>query len=337
MPVTWVSLRSKPLSYHLGKLKSGYQAIDDDDGRQIALSPDQRRFVGKLNRFANPLRFLRRRMLARRAVAAAPDAPRMDDGYVIIRGLEGHQALIEVCEKQIAIYFDFLERGDAALVERGIDPKAYRAEIEKTLDDPLKHVPCHYDAEALGKMIDFALQPNLVASASAHLGVLPVLAAIRILYSPNADGPLDRAQWFHVDPEGQRQAKGFMAIRAVGPENSPFTFVPRSLSKAMMATGQEAYQWKRVPDKYIARGAPTSEWIAHTGQAGDALIVDTSECFHFGSRPNVAPRFLFYFSFLDPFGSFFPLRYPTRKASRPWADYRRRPSPFTDYLLSRRI
>jgi hypothetical protein len=336
LPVTWVSLRSKPLSYHLAKLKSGYQAIDDDAGRQIALSPDQRRFVGGLNRLANLLRYLRRRLMARQAVAAAPAAPRMHDGYVIIRGLEGHQALIEVCEKQLAIYFDFLERGDVALTKRGIDPQAYRAEIEKTLDDPLKHVPCHYDNEALGKMLDFALQPQLVATASAHLGVLPVLAAIRILYSPNADGALDRAQWFHVDPEGQRQAKGFMAIRAVGPQNSPFTFVPRGLSKAMMLSGQEFYQWKRVPDKYIARQAPASSWVAHTGEAGDALIVDTSECFHFGSRPNVAPRFLFYFSFLDPFGSFFPLRYP-RKAAKPWAFYDRRPSRFTDHLLSRKV
>jgi hypothetical protein len=337
LPVSWVSLRSKPLSYHLAKLRTGYQALDDEAGRQIALSPGQRRLIGAVNRLANPLRYLRRRWLAGLAIAAAPGAPRVHDGHVIIRGMEGHEALIEACERQLAIYFDFLERGDAALAERGIDPAAYRAEIEKTHDDPLKHVPCHYDREALGKMLDFALQPQLVACAARHLGVLPVLVAIRILYSPNADGALDRAQLFHVDPEGERQAKGFMAIRRVGPENSPFTFVPRGLTRAMMRSGQEAYRWKRVPDKYIARAAPPEQWIAHTGDAGDGLIVDTSQCFHFGSRPNVAPRFLFYFSYLDPFGSFFPLRYPTRKASQAWTFYDREPSRFTDFLLSRRM
>jgi hypothetical protein len=105
----------------------------------------------------------------------------------------------------------------------------------------------------------------------------------------------------------------------------------------VLAAEDPIYRSNRVPDKFINKVIAPSDLVEHTGDPGDALIVDTSQCFHFGSRPNAQPRVLLYFSFHDPFSSFHPIRYPVGKSAKRWAFFKKQPHPFTDYLLSRRM
>lgn len=330
-------MRSKPLAYHLAKLRAGYRALENERGKTIALSPAQRRLVGAINRLANLPRFLRRWRLGLAAVRAAPNAPAMANGYVDLPSVAGFAEIVALCETHAALYADYLKRGSAALSGTGIDLAAYEAEIRRTADDPLKHVPSKYSPHTLTALANFAMQPALLAVASRHIGLLPVLANVRILYSPNEAGPLNYAQLFHVDPEGARQAKGFMAVRAIGPENSPLTFIPADATRRMLKSGDPAYSGKRVSDEAIERAAPRSEWRSHTGQPGDALMIDTSQCFHFGSRPAPASRLLLYFSYLDPFGSCYPTIRPLEKMRKAWRHFRGGPSPFAEYVLGRRL
>jgi hypothetical protein len=50
---------------------------------------------------------------------------------------------------------------------------------------------------------------------------------------------------------------------------------------------------------------PRSEWVSHEGPPGSAVFIDTSRCFHYGSRPAPQPRLLLYAQYLDPFCSVF--------------------------------
>ena len=165
----WVSFRSKPLSYHLAKLRAGYHHLDDARGKRIALSPVQRRMVGVLNRLANLPQFLHRWALGRLAIVAAPRAPRMRDGYLAIKALPGYEEVARLCNDHLALYLDYRARGAAALEGAGIDPVVYAAEFAKTANDPLKHVPCRYDPATTTALANFALRPELLAAATRNV------------------------------------------------------------------------------------------------------------------------------------------------------------------------
>jgi ectoine hydroxylase-related dioxygenase (phytanoyl-CoA dioxygenase family) len=163
------------------------------------------------------------------------------------------------------------------------------------------------------------------------------LGGVLILYSPNTSEGLSVSQKFHVDPEGTRQVKLFMAIREVTKHNGPFTFVPKSLSRKMLDSGDSRFQVTRVQDDHIMEYAPQHEWVAHVGKPGDAVFVDTSGCFHFGSRQSKQPRYLLYVQYHDPFSSMFPVVDPFKNLRMLWQQYPREAAIFPDYVLARKL
>jgi hypothetical protein len=233
----------------------------------------------------------------------------MSDGYALCDGeqVPGLSEALDVCERKLATYLAFTQgQGEP---RETFDPDAYRQEMAKTAKDPIRHVPYRHDVEAARTLIRPFLQPEAYLTAANYLGVLPVLQAVRIAFSPNDESDaLIASQMFHMDPEGARQVKVFVAARDVGPENSPLTFVPETLSARALKTREEALFGRRVPDKVILRHAPRSSWVAHQGPRGTTVFIDTSRCFHYGSRAAPKPRLLLYAQYLDPFCSVFAAR-----------------------------
>ena len=77
--------------------------------------------------------------------------------------------------------------------------------------------------------MDFALSDALLSLVTNYLGTIPHLNRIDLLYSVNHGGEeAISSQIYHLDPEGTRQAKLFMNLRDVGPDEGPFTFIPAS-------------------------------------------------------------------------------------------------------------
>lgn len=336
--MAWVDFRSKSLSYNKDMLfRKGYKHIEADNGKTVALSPRQRLLVAEIHRSLKPWHYLRRKALAQVVRSLTPDSPEMKDGYLLTSITTPKSGVIAVCERQIALHQRYLKEGPECLAEHGIDPAVYAKEMAKTLKDPLKHVPYRYNPDVTRDLVEFCVRPQMVAIAAKYLGVLPVLGGVRILYSPNANTALSEAQLFHIDPEGHRQVKMFMAIRPVGEGNGPFTLVSARQTKAMTKSGEACFQMKRVKDEDIERYAPRSDWIQHTGGPGDAIFVDTSSCFHFGSRPSGRPRFLLYAQFFDPFCSVFPVQDPLHGLRKSWGSIPREASMMPDYLLARKL
>ncbi len=327
------SISEQPLRYNLRKIfVEGYHYITFGD-KKFALRPRDRVLVGSIGRLWNPTKFARRVILKQALARKYPPKARMKDGYALYRPETLSPALdaaLKVCDDQLATYRRHLAGAPAP------EAKAYAAEMAKTLDDPLKHVPYRYDEAAARTLVKLFLSPEIYMTAADYLGMLPVLGGIRILYSPNAEAEaLTHAQHFHLDPEGARQAKVFIAIEEVGPENSPLTFVPESLTTRMLRSGHPGFYGKRVADRLVLKHAPKKQWVEHLGKRGDMVFIDTSRCLHFGSRPNSRPRLLLYGQYLDPFASVFPATQPARSIAKTFGFYETQ-DRIEQHLLGRR-
>lgn len=311
------SIFQQTVTYNIKKIfREGYHYIDVGEERS-SLSLADRTLLGVIGKTWNLPGYFRRKGQLRATRRTYAPCARMADGYALVRQpqLPGLDEALSVCDEKITLYRTRLA-GQTRIGDIG-DIAAYDGEAAKTRDDPLKHAPYLYDKVAAKAIIRPFLAPELVLAAAEHLGVLPVLTGVRILYSPNAPSDaLASAQLFHMDPEGARQVKVFIAVQDVGPQNSPFTFVPEGLTRRLLDTGEPVYLGRRVTDKAILKHVAPPQWVSHEGRRGDMLLVDTSRCFHFGSRPNSQPRMLLYAQYLDPFCSMYPATRPAGKVAR---------------------
>jgi hypothetical protein len=138
-------------------------------------------------------------------------------------------------------------------------------------------------------LVDFALSDGLLSLVTNYLGTIPHLNRVDLLYSVSHGG--DEAissQMYHLDPEGRRQAKLFLNLRDVGPDEGPFTFIParetERIVKAVKEQRTEDLAMARYLDDELAAANGLDKAIAATGAAGSGVLVDTSRCLHFGSR-----------------------------------------------------
>ena len=155
----------------------------------------------------------------------------------------------------------------------------------------LRSILTNQDLARNPKLVDFALSDPLLSLVTNYLGTIPHLNRIDLLYSVNHGGEdAISSQIYHLDPEGTRQAKLFMNLRDVGPNEGPFTFIPASETTRIV----NAIKKERPADTEMAAGRYSDDEleavgglakaIAVDGPKGSAALVDTSRCLHFGSR-----------------------------------------------------
>ena len=155
----------------------------------------------------------------------------------------------------------------------------------------LRSILTNQDLARNPKLVDFALSDSLLGPVTNYLGTIPHLNRIDLLYSVNHGGEeAISSQIYHLDPEGTRQAKLFMNLRDVGPDEGPFTFIPASETTRIV----NAIKKRRLEDTQMAAGRYSDDEleavgglakaISVDGPKGSAALVDTSRCLHFGSR-----------------------------------------------------
>jgi hypothetical protein len=205
------------------------------------------------------------------------------DGYVILPSgaLPGTNEILPIClrlfnEKRPRI--DGLTAPDAT-ADR---PKKFAF---------MKSVLTNEDLVKNPELVDFALSDGLLSLVTNYLGTIPHLNRIDLLYSVSrGEEDVVSSQMYHLDPEGMWQAKLFLNLRDVGPDEGPFTFIPAADSKRIMqaikARGREDGElaMARYLDREIAEVGGLDKAISVMGTTGSAAIVDTSRCLHCGSR-----------------------------------------------------
>jgi hypothetical protein len=158
------------------------------------------------------------------------------------------------------------------------------------------------DAEKYPSFLDFATSTDVLSVVSRALECIPALSttlppSIRLVESNAAfddkpDRPHD-SQLFHLDPYSLPNLYVLVLLRDTGPDNGPWTFLPKSVSQRIR---RELGYWKRgkpyrLTDEEVYAHVDRSEVIEFVGPKGAVLFIESSGCMHYGSRNCVKPRF----------------------------------------------
>jgi hypothetical protein len=204
-----------------------------------------------------------------------------DNGYVLLApgALPG---VDEMAALSLALFEEKKRQLEAAGPNTDLHAKKWAFLRSVLTNDDLRQHP---------ELVDFALSDALLGPVTNYFGAVPHLNRIDLLYSVAHGG--DEAissQVYHFDPEGTRQAKLFLNLRDVGPDEGPFTFIPaaesRRIVKAIRSTREDDgdMAMARYLDRELAAVGGLDKAVRVMGPPQSAALVDTSRCLHCGSR-----------------------------------------------------
>lgn len=150
----------------------------------------------------------------------------------------------------------------------------------------------------------FALSEDVIALVSDYLGLVPVLTQIDIWYSIHGPKSLRSSQLWHLDHADVTQVKVWVHLNDVDTSSGPLTAIDASSSDVL--ADRVRYDFDsgyRVDDASVDEVVGRDELVRFEGPSGTVDFVDTSRCFHFGSRvePGAAPRRLFLAKYWTPY------------------------------------
>jgi hypothetical protein len=142
------------------------------------------------------------------------------------------------------------------------------------------------------EIVEYCLDPKLLATAADYLGEPAVLRTVQLFLTPANETESGSQRW-HYDHIPPRQLKLFVYLTPVAEDNGPFTFVPAEISEAFMAsrgtTWDEANR-KTYTDEEVSTSCGTTAIRRLLGPAGAGGMVDTTRCLHYGGRARRGER-----------------------------------------------
>jgi hypothetical protein len=150
-------------------------------------------------------------------------------------------------------------------------------------------------------LVRLALRPDVIAAVTAYLGIVPVIAHVNVHYSTETADRARSSQLFHCDADATTQVKIFVLCTDVTPRHGPLTLLDARTSRALRR--RLGYHFgKKIHDDRLAKLVSPSEYHPVIGPAGTVCFVDTTQCFHFGSRVEhgVGPRIVTMIQYLAP-------------------------------------
>ncbi len=151
--------------------------------------------------------------------------------------------------------------------------------------------------------MSLALSDPVIASVTDYLGVVPILNYVDLWCSRHIDEPASRSQLWHLDNADVRQVKLFVYCSDVDSDCGPLTILDASASERLSNEIGYSLAEGRVTDETVEQVVGRESAIELTGKTGTAYLVDTSRCFHFGSRVAVPgrSRLVAMFQYLTPY------------------------------------
>ena len=133
-------------------------------------------------------------------------------------------------------------------------------------------------------LLRLGLERSIVASAAAYLGIVPILQYANVFYSSYSGEEAVKSQLLHCDSDDTEQMKVFVLCDEVTPESGPLTFVPPAPSETLRELSGYKYKTRLTDARARELVGEAGAGIPILGPAGTAAFLDTSRCFHFGSR-----------------------------------------------------
>jgi hypothetical protein len=216
-----------------------------------------------------------------------------------------------------------LEEGAQVVAERG----------GKRLKDTgklfIQDILAAEDLERFPAILDFALSSEVLTAVADYLKAVPLLSrtlapGVRLTESradyDRSDGPPKESQLFHLDHHDCPLVYVIVLLKDVTPQSGPFCFLPAAASaRAAAALGyRRRGRPYRVTDEEMFAVIDPAEVQKLIYPRGTVLFIDSSRCFHYGSRLAIDPRYQMMYNFVsacrtDLSELFMPLRsYPRR-------------------------
>lgn len=159
--------------------------------------------------------------------------------------------------------------------------------------------------------IQFALSAPVLATVIDYLGVIPLLNKVEVRYSRHSSGELGKSQLFHCDTAERSQVKIFVYCSEVNDDCGPLTFLPAAHSRLLRKKISYKYGGEKtyLQDQDLAEAGFLSSTQVATGEEESVVIIDSSQCFHMGSRVQnpESHRLVALFQFITPLGMESPL------------------------------
>ena len=160
--------------------------------------------------------------------------------------------------------------------------------------------------------LKFLFQNNLIDTISSYLGRYFTLNGAYIFYSKNEIFEHGRSQELHLDGDALKQLKIFVHLSDVDLNSGPLNVMPRNTSKILFSNFREQHLIKtrstKISDDKVQKNI-LEKISPLIGKKGTINIVDTSNCYHYGSRPGNHERVVLLFQFVSSFSyrvRFFP-------------------------------
>lgn len=176
----------------------------------------------------------------------------------------------------------------------------------------LRYLNFPADLEKYPSLLNFVTSSELLATASDYLKTIPSLSkclppGVRFMESnaaldPDHHLPPRGSQLYHIDYYDSPQVYVLVLMEDVTMECGPWTFLPASVTaRVARKLGYRGRGWAyRVPDEQIYRHIDRSEEIVFAYPKGTVLFIDSSRCFHFGSRNSIKPRYMMAYALQSP-------------------------------------
>src|SRR2546430_8080981 len=201
-----------------------------------------------------------------------------------------------------------LEDSDKIIAERSGERRSSKGAYRSYFQD----VWTPEDLERYPSFLDFATSSDVLSVVSHYLQSIPVLSTtlpsgIRFVESNAAcddqpDKPHD-SQLYHIDYYSLPNVYILVLLRDTTPEHGPWTFLPRGVSqKARRALNYWSRQrGYRVSDEDVYSVVDRNEAIEFCYPRGTVLFIESSGCFHYGSRNSIKPRFQLMLGYTGPY------------------------------------
>lgn len=286
----------KPL---LRPLVPAAQAIQKGDMRRLGLRRTSA--LGRsFNRAGRRAIEFRRRLYEERfeeLLAEAGGAPeprvQLDDGFAIDES------------GSLPYLAELIDAGERLIAEYG----AQKWEHEKPY---LQNINPESAIDRHPALLDFITSAPMLAAVAPVFGYIPPLSGllprgVRLMesstrFDPDAEGPWRESQLYHRDYHSTPTLYVIVALRDIGPEDGPLHFLGAEASRRVdeaLGYGNRGVPY-RLSDEVVHSVVEREEVHRFSARAGTVLWIESSRCYHFGSRRPANDRYQAQYAYTSP-------------------------------------
>ena len=160
-------------------------------------------------------------------------------------------------------------------------------------------------------VLDFVTSPEVLEPVTRLSGYVPHLSealprGVRLMESSTDHDPTPevwrRSQFWHIDYHATPTIYVIVAVRDIGPDDGPLHFLGAAASRRVaeaLEYGERNAPY-RVTDERFDELIDPGEVHRFAAPKGTALIIDSSRCFHYGSRKPANRRYHLQYAYVSP-------------------------------------